>query len=871
MNNNDEGFVFKLSENPSEGYSDAEALFRDLKDRDPGIPYLWSHQADILRTYHNDIHHQDIALELPTGTGKTLVGLLIAEWRRLTLGERAVYLCPTRQLAYQVGAKASEYGIPSCVLVGPQDQYSQEEFTAYNSASTIAVTTYSSLFNTRPRINDPETIILDDAHAGENYISDMWSLSVSRANNRDLYDQIVGLYAAELPSYIVPDFLNDDASPHQKSNLDLLPAPKFTSRSRALTNLIDSYANRENKLIFPWQMIRGRLAACCAFFSWSEILIRPSIPPTLTHQPFAGARQRVYMSATLGAGGELERITGIPEIHRIPAPRGWDRQSTGRRLFIFPDRSFTAEEYSPWLAEHVGSNERSLVLTPHRFALNSFIEILSECDVEHEILSSLDVEASLDAFTSKTNAILALTNRYDGIDLPGETCRSLVVFGLPAAVNLHERFLWSKLGLTSVLRDRIRTRITQAVGRCTRNPTDYAVVVMVGEDLIDFCIKRENRTDMHPELRAEMEFGLDNSESNEIDKLTTLANLFLGREDEWSIAEEDIAKRRNELVKSTQTYVDVLRSIVSTEVQYHYDLWREDYTAALEKATSIVDQLSGEELSGYRALWNYFAGCAAYFLGQSTSRDELVRTAAERFDLASQSSRAILWFAKLSQELNPQKEEELRESVLNAIGVDSMNRYLTRLGTSGAKFDRIISEHRALINETDADKFDRALTELGRMLGFDTEKPKTKGSPDSVWRLGSNFVLLFESKSNQAAEGGVSVRTCRQAQGHREWVEGRPFFTQNAEITTIVVCPREHLDKDAEPHADELYWAHLNEIRNLFQEAEACLRVIRSESLELEAEQRLQLILRHLINNRLTPRDIVTRLTRRKLIDLPRM
>ena len=48
---------------------------------------------------------------------------------------------------------------------------------------------------------------------------------------------------------------------------------------------------------------------------------------------------RIYwynMSATLGAGGDLERITGRSAIHRIPAPTGWDRQGIGRRFFIIP-------------------------------------------------------------------------------------------------------------------------------------------------------------------------------------------------------------------------------------------------------------------------------------------------------------------------------------------------------------------------------------------------------------------------------------------------------------------------------------------------------------------------------------------------------
>lgn len=42
---------------------------------------LWLHQGDVIRAYAE--HHQDtqdLALELPTGSGKTLPGLLIAEW-----------------------------------------------------------------------------------------------------------------------------------------------------------------------------------------------------------------------------------------------------------------------------------------------------------------------------------------------------------------------------------------------------------------------------------------------------------------------------------------------------------------------------------------------------------------------------------------------------------------------------------------------------------------------------------------------------------------------------------------------------------------------------------------------------------------------
>src|SRR5258706_4568265 len=676
-NNNDGRFKFRLSSTDKSEIPDVETLFRDLKNRDSKIQHLWSHQADILRAYQQSNNHKDIALELPTGTGKTLVGLLIAEWRKKELGERVVYLCPTRQLAFQVGKRANEYGIAAHVLVGPQSQYDPSHFADYADARATAITTYSGIFNTNPKMEDPEPIILDDAHAGENYIASMWSLSISRSDHFQLFEQMVELFAEDLPNYLSTDLVNNNAAIHQGGSIDLLPGPKLAGKTSALTDLIDSYADRENKLIYPWQLIRGQLSVCNIFFSWGEILLRPMIPPSLIHRPFSDANQRIYMSATLGAAGELERVTGVPRIHRIPVPAGWDKQSAGRRLFVFPDRSFTPDEYMPWVMNFVSNNDRVLVLAPNGRSLASFVSAVKETELDHEILSPQDVEISLEGFTSNARAILALANRYDGIDLPDDTCRAEVVFGLPPSVNVWERFLWSKLGATLVLRDRIRTRITQAVRRCTRGSTDYAVVLMVGEDLFEFCIKKGNRAQIHPELRAEIEFGLDNSDVESLDFLSQLVEVFLSRESEWNTAENDISKRRDDRVIPEHSSTQTLKNAADIEVEYQYDLWKGDYGSALETATRISDILSGNELSGYRALWNYHAGCAAYLLSVTTGDESLIQAAADRFYRVSQAPTAIQWFAKLSYELAPTKVIEAKDSSLATLAAHNVNAQIT--------------------------------------------------------------------------------------------------------------------------------------------------------------------------------------------------
>lgn len=94
-----------------------ERLFDDLpRTRSGGPAQLWSHQADILRDYLRVQDKPDIALELPTGAGKTLPGLLIAECRRRAKGQRALFAAPRVQLARQTAAAAARIGVDVVTL-----------------------------------------------------------------------------------------------------------------------------------------------------------------------------------------------------------------------------------------------------------------------------------------------------------------------------------------------------------------------------------------------------------------------------------------------------------------------------------------------------------------------------------------------------------------------------------------------------------------------------------------------------------------------------------------------------------------------------------------------------------------------------------
>lgn len=69
---------------------------------------LWLHQGEVIRGYAD--HHQttpDLALELPTGSGKTLPGLLIGEWVRRKGEGLVIYATPTKQLARKVSRSST--------------------------------------------------------------------------------------------------------------------------------------------------------------------------------------------------------------------------------------------------------------------------------------------------------------------------------------------------------------------------------------------------------------------------------------------------------------------------------------------------------------------------------------------------------------------------------------------------------------------------------------------------------------------------------------------------------------------------------------------------------------------------------------------
>ena len=205
---------------------------------------------------------------------------------------------------------------------------------------------------------------------------------------------------------------------------------------------------------------------------------------THTHKPFASAEQRLYLSATPGGESDLKRSYGIRQLGMIRS-----KSAQWGRRYVFVPGLYTAAAEANWIVAQVWNElkvKRAVLLAPSERILNRALSSTSEAmKPVPDRISASDITESVEKFTTGENVILALAGRYDGLDLPDEQCRLLILAESPEAVDLLERHLSEIWKMGPVLKKRERTRLMQGMGRCTRSATDFAIIFWIGQTLVD--------------------------------------------------------------------------------------------------------------------------------------------------------------------------------------------------------------------------------------------------------------------------------------------------------------------------------------------------------------------------------------------------
>ena len=792
------------------------------------IPDAMSHQKEMLTAYAEKmVDAPDVALQLPTGSGKTLVGLLIAEWRRRKFNDRVVYLCPTRQLVNQVVKQAEkEYGIDAIAFTKSKHQYRPVDTTAYRTRSKLAVTTYSSLFNAYPFFEDPETIILDDAHAAENYIAKMWSLEIPRTDPvyASLHAGLSGVLQEHIsrPSYRrLTGALEASIDP---TWVDKLPTKLASDLETQIINVLDAHEEISDDMKFTWPLLRDHIRACHIYLTSREILIRPLIPPTWTHEPFNGASQRIYMSATLGPGGDLERLTGRSNIARIEAPHDFRAAGVGRRFFMFPGLSLESHECDVLRLQISKSAGRSVVLTSNKVAAEMIKEQFT-AGGEFESFDADDVEKSKEEFVKSQKAVAILAGRFDGMDFPNEECRFLCLDGLPKATNAQERFLMSRMGAAALLNERIQTRVLQAVGRCTRALQDRSAVFVTGDELLYYLTNEKKWQHFHPELQAELAFGVTQSKEAKSEDLLTYFESFSTNDYDWDQANSDIVDAATNYVQEPYPAMNELESVVGDEIEFQGAIWNGNFVHALESARHVITKIKAPSLRGYRALWYYLAGSTAQNLIEEAG-DTYDNTARTQFAAALNAAPTIPWLADMSRSVVTVSLREHTQSVDAISQVERLERELMAMGTvHDTKFE---IKAKQILEGLARDKtFEESQRQLGELLGFLTGNGKGDGEPDPWWLTDSKGVV-FEDHAGGAASTVFGASKARQAAGHPVWLADNCNEAQGIDLIAVLVTPCTVASKGAKSQLKAVLYWHLDDFLNWATNAINVLRGLKS-------------------------------------------
>ncbi|CAH2404938.1 DEAD/DEAH box helicase family protein [Mesorhizobium ventifaucium] len=448
---------------------------------------LWKGQAEALRSWHGNRTIDDNVILLNTGAGKSIVGVLIAQSLVNENIGPIVFVCSTIDLVEQTSRECERLGLQYTKRIA--GDFSNDLF---QTGRAFCITTYQALFTTQTAFSKdkaPAGVIFDDAHVAERMIRDAFTLSIDKERFPQLFNDLVEI--------VRPEFDKLGKAQHLNVILEQLGAQTVTmcppvTAFRCQGQIIEAIKRvkdwRQTELFFPSLRLWENIGRCAVFVSGSAIEISPPFIPTGVY-PFLGKGvRRVYLSATMEFETDFVRGFG----RRVPKPIVPDNDAgNGERLILLASR-FGDKVEKTALAQEILKNHKLLVSVPSYPKARPWKEIGTPP-------KRADFSEELQRFRAATAGAFILVSRIDGIDLPQDTCRVMVIDGAPSGASLMDHYLFQNLSLINLFSTKMAGRITQLLGRINRGRSDYSAFVVHGGD-INVWLKTERNLALLPPL-----------------------------------------------------------------------------------------------------------------------------------------------------------------------------------------------------------------------------------------------------------------------------------------------------------------------------------------------------------------------------------
>ena len=755
------------------------------------FPKLWGWQREVLHGL-SDVSG-DAAIELPTGSGKTVAALLVCEEYRLRTSQPVAYLTGTKQLTAQVKSEADRLGVPAVAFHGPKITWEDDRKTDYEFATSIGVMNFWNYLNESPGVGPAGLLVMDDVHLAEGPLRDFFSVFIPSGD--DLFATVLRRIQARFPYYGIINDLLDGLLPALPA--EMLSPLDSLELARDVGALLDAHLPERSPAWWAWQRTRAHAHACCWLVSARGLTITPWVPPSQTIEHFSAPERRLYLSATVGDLEDLRRRIGCPPAQRITAavpPR------QGRRFvaLVRPDREQTPAELIAQARPLLAHARKALWLCARSATAEALQAELTGAGLGEVHRLHADNGAAED-FAGEKDGQLVCAGRYDGMDFPGDACQLEILPEVPVATSELEDFVSAYLRDAPFARSRFAQRVAQALGRCNRGEQDRAAYLLWDPGFFAALGNPRGLALLPAEVRGDVYAAV--RRSGDPGSVVAEALRFLHGEE----PEEPSQPLKVSDPDTSSPAEDELQGVMR--------LWSEDYRGAAASFARAAAQSDGApELRGF---WLAMRALALTLAQRFLADETAGRTAPTALAEALSSGAANTFFSRLraSQARAASAEAEQTGALGDALFA-SWDALLDR--RRGVELERWVA---AILEDLEGSSHDgviRALGELGGMLGVGVQVPKAKqGEHDLLWELRApGRRLVFEVKLAPKAKS-TSIKDVNQAEGAVRAVEA---VSPAVAVRGLLVTPHEAIEPSAAARLERVRLVRLTDLRAFAQQ-----------------------------------------------------
>lgn len=733
---------------------DAEPLI-DPRDVYAGItrrpwPFLRQEQGEVLEGWFIDRDHKDVVIKQNTGGGKTAVGLLIAKSSLNEGVAPAIYLVPDTYLIEQVVAEADRLEIET--VFEPTD-------ARFISGDAVLVGTLQKLVNGVSRfgvdgsgndIVEVGTIVIDDAHAALASVEDQFALRIPATH--EFFGRLLNIFEEDLTEQSA--MILREIKEGSVTALQRVPFWSWRTKQAQVLDAIAPYVT-EKKFKYSWPLIKDQLALCSAIFTGTGIDIRPPAPPIHKIPSFVSAKRRIYMTATLADDAILTQDLGVDPVYIEKAITPRRASDIGNRVILAPlelDPSLDplairifARAYADGWPDVVGRPTRTpinvIVLVPSGKAAEKWD------DFSDASWSVDDLKTGVPRLRAGHVGLVVLANKYDGIDLPGDACRLLIIDGLPGAMDAVERRESSALMRSPKVLARQVQRVEQGMGRGVRDSNDYCAVLLLGPALTRVIHDPKQRALFSPATLKQLDLSRSlSTQLAGLDSVREAIDLCLNQDAGW-------LKRDREALATTNYRADAIirQNIVANRrafdraVAHNWGEAEQLMRAAVEATEDPAEKgWLLEQQAVYRDITDP-GGAQGVLLKAMSYNYHVIHP------VAAASLPKIRAVNVQAEAVAAYLAENFTDALHANLGIRDL-------------FDQLVwdSDH-----STQAEAI---WEELGRLLGFGSERPEVKygTGPDNLWAMNNGVDIVFELKTG-ALPQPIKKADVDQFAGHVRW------------------------------------------------------------------------------------------------------